>query len=94
MVWEGLSRTGQDLAVPFSDRLTTTETKQTLSLPKFSLSKFRLGSCGEKKNIFFETTSRSMKYHANGGGVLPICSELLVCSKKPKLDSAGNQMGS
>lgn len=35
-----------------------------------------------------------MKYHANGGGVLPICSELLVCSKKTKLDSAGNQMGS
>lgn len=36
----------QDPAVPFSDRYAATETRQALSLPKFSLSKFRLESRG------------------------------------------------
>lgn len=44
-------------------------------------------------NIFFETTSRSMKYHANGEGVLQFCSELLAYPRKGKMDRAGSWPG-
>lgn len=82
------SRRGQDPAVPFSDRRAATETRQALSLPKFSLSKFSL-----EVVLFFETTSRSMKHHANGKGFLYICSELLACPRKGKMDHARSWSG-